>query len=282
MKKDESKAVQTATDEVRPLALAANDDVIAALDNAAKFGAAAVLADRFKAMFMVGAAVQQLRALLTPKVMAPIMALQNNPLGFLTDRPNGYDEDTVRTAIIQAAIEGLSVTGNEFNILASRMYITKNGMKRKLGMIPGLLKHVTAGIPKLHPNGNGAIAPMHLDWTYNGTHRTQDLEFAVKLNKNMGADGIMGKATRKALAWLYEEVTGNAVADGDISDMDLNDITPRQSPLEVAQKPEPAALPENPQPELPNPEKVEHAVPAQVPMDYGDIYDIEDGELQAM
>ena len=267
--KEKTQAAPVAQ-EVRPLSLAASEEVIASLDNAAKFGAAAiVMTDRFKAMFMVGAAVQQLQALLTPQLMAPIMALQNSPLGFLTDRPQGYSVDEVRIAVIQAAVEGLSVTGNEFNILAGRMYITKNGMKRKLSQIPGLLKHVTAGIPKLHPNGQGAIVPMHLDWTYLGNHLTQDLEFAVRLNKGMGTDALIGKATRKSLAWLYEEITGNSVSDGDVGDMDLVDITPKQSPLEST-------------PEAGDPNKVAHAEPARPPKDYGDLYDVDDDDLRAM
>ncbi|MBO4620332.1 MAG: hypothetical protein J5654_09515 [Victivallales bacterium] len=260
---------QQQTQMLRP---AATDEFIAALDNAAKYGEdAALMAKGFAKMFRVGAAVQQLTALLTPQIMEPIMALQNSPLGFLTDsKTGGYPVDTVRAAVIQAAIEGLSVTGNEFNILAGRMYITKNGMKRKLSQIPGLRKHVTPGIPKTHPNGGGAIVPVHVDWTYNGEHNTQDMEFAVKMNSGMGADALIGKATRKALAWLYEEITGNAVSDGDVADMEPINITPKQSPLEKA-------------PEAGDPNKVAHAEAARPPKDDGDLYDIdEDDGLEAM
>ena len=50
----------------------------------------------------------------------------------------------------------------------------------------------------------------------------------------MGADAIVGKATRKAYAWLYEEVTGNQVSDGDV--MDADPLIPEKaaSPIEEA------------------------------------------------
>ena len=146
--------------------------------------------------------------------------------------------DTVRTALIQSLIEGLNPCGNEWNILAGRMYVTKNGMRRKLAQIPGLAKHVTPGIPR-NAGEKGAIVPVHVEWTYKGeTHKT-DLEFAVRINAGMGVDALVGKATRKALAWLYEEVTGNSVAEGEVGDSAPIDVTPKPSPLEAERPADP-------------------------------------------
>ena len=270
---------QTTAQTIQPLALAIDDATITALDNAAKYGASAMaLADRFRAMFMVGASIQQIQAILTPKVMAIPMAMQNTALGFLTDRKNGgYSMDEVRGALIEAAIKGLDFVGNKFNIIAGRMYITKEGFHYLLSELHknrGLLFHVTPGVPK-SAGDKGAIVPVHIEWTYNGETRTQDLELPVRLNASMGVDALKGKATRKAYAWLYEEVTGNAYADGDATDGEMVDITPRKSPLEAAPaKPQPAPA-----------ETVADAQPAQSKqknqeLDYGDLYDLEEDDLK--
>lgn len=204
---------------VPEMKLPVKESVIQALDKATEAGILAQgAASQFKKMFMLGSCVAELKALLTPQVMAPIMQLQNSPLGFLTDKKNGgYEMDVVRNALIEAAINGVSVCGNEFNIIANRFYMTKAGLKHKLRDIPGLYKNVTPGIPRMAGDG-GALVSMHIEWTYNGKSQVKDIPFAVRVNQGMGADGIIGKATRKAYAWLYEEVTGNSVSEGDVTD----------------------------------------------------------------
>lgn len=75
------------------------------------------------------------------------MPLMNTKVGFLTDRngrprKNGtvqplYTIPVVRDAIIDAVSIGLLPTGNQFNIIAERMYPTKEGytaLLRKLGV----------------------------------------------------------------------------------------------------------------------------------------------------
>ena len=216
------------------------EETITALDAAAASGVLAQsVASQFKKMFLLGACMGELKKLLTPEVMRPIMQLQNSPVGFMTDRlGQGYDVDTVRSAVIEAAMNGVNVCGNEFNILVGRFYCTKNGMKHKLRDIPGLYKNVTPGIPKMCGDA-GSVIRMHIEWTYGGKSQSKDLDFAIRVNKGMGADAIIGKATRKAYAWLYEEVTGNSVPEGDASDVVIMDAAATDSPLE--KEPAPAA-----------------------------------------
>lgn len=225
------------------LALVVPEETVTALAEAVSYGESQnLLPDTIHRTYGVATAVSTLTNLLTPKMMEPIMALQNSPLGFLTDqRGAGYPVDVVRTALIQSLIEGLEPVGNQWNILAGRMYVTKNGMARKLSRIPGLLRHVTPGIPR-NAGEKGAIVPVHVEWTYNGETHKADLEFAVKINNGMGVDALIGKATRKALAWLYEEITGNSVPEGEVGDSAPIDITPKASPLEQPQVVESDAL----------------------------------------
>ena len=214
------------------------ETTIAALDNAVDQGLLAQsVTSQFKKMFMLAEAMKTLRALLTNKVMEPIMALQNTPNGFMTDRPQGgYDVDTVRECVIAATLDGVFVVGNEFNIIASRYYCTKNGLGHKLRDIPGLGQTITPGIPR-NVGESGAIIKMTIEWTYSKKSESKEIEFAVRVNKGMGADAVIGKATRKARAWLYAKITGNEVPDGDASDaIDIPATKVSESPFE--KKPE--------------------------------------------
>ena len=212
-----NKNAVTVPESAQTLPLAIPDEVVTALDKWAEIGVQSQAIAGIRRAFVQGAVTYNLTQLLTPQAMENIMWLQNNPMGFCTDQPAGYNMDTVRFCVIQAATQGLQVVGNEFNILAGRMYVTKNGMKRMLRKIPGLRYHATAGIPKF--NESGAVVAMTNEWTYNGEKNSKTLEFSIRVNKGMGADAVIGKATRKALAWLYEEVTGNAADEGEAADM---------------------------------------------------------------
>jgi hypothetical protein len=209
-----------ATTTVKPstfLPATVTDDIIAALDTAAS-NKALTVASQFRRAFAVAEAVYQLKALLTPEVMKPILNLQNTSLGFQTDRrEGGYPLDTVKECLIDAVLSGVSPVGNEFNIIAGRAYITKNGMLHKLSTVDGLSYTMTPGIPKMAGEGGAAII-MAIDWTFNGKTNHKDLALAVRINKGMGADAIIGKATRKAAAWLYQTVTGQTVDEGDANE----------------------------------------------------------------
>ena len=217
------------------LQLAATEGTIAALDDLAKQGALSQsITSQFRRIFVTGAVMYNMSQILTPAVMQNIVWLQNSPMGFLTDRPQGYDVDTVRACVIEAALRGLDVIGNEFNIIAGRFYATKNGLNHMLRNIPDLYKNVTPSIPKLIREGEASCV-VHVDWTYRGKRTEKDVEFSIRVNKGMGADAITGKAKRKAYAWLYEEVTGNAAAEGDVTDTLIPvDGEIKVSPLEQA------------------------------------------------
>ena len=199
------------------LPVAVTAETITALDTIAANKNLSV-GSQFTRAFAVANAVGQLRALLTPEVMTPIMALQGSSLGFLTDNKSaGYPVNVVKECLIDAVLSGVSPVGNEFNIIKGKMYITKSGMKHKLRDIDGLLFSVTPCIPKISGE-KGAVVVVSVDWTYNDKAGHKDLEFAVKVNEGMGADAINGKATRKAYAWLYEHITGMNANDGDASE----------------------------------------------------------------
>ena len=213
---------------------AISQNTITALDEAATAGQLTVATGgQFSRALATAQAVNTLRDLLDESVMKNVMQLQNNALGFLTDRKDApYSVNVVRDCLIEAVLQGVSPVGNEFNIISGRAYITKAGMRRKLANVPGLSYTITPGLPKTADKGAAIV--MTIDWTINGKTEHKELPLAVRVNAGMGTDAIIGKATRKAAAWLYDAVTGISVNEGDISDDDAIPTTakPIESPIE--------------------------------------------------
>jgi len=102
----------------------------------------------FGAAFTAVSIVSKLREVLTDDIMNQVfMPLMNTKVGFLTDhtgRPNKqghvappYSIPIVRDAIIDAISIGILPTGNQMNIIAERMYPTKEGytaLLKRLGV----------------------------------------------------------------------------------------------------------------------------------------------------
>ena len=208
------------------------DERVTALDNIAKENQLVINGDTspFKQMFTLAQGVQALQQALTPELMAPIMNLQNKALGFRCDKQ--YPVEVVKDALIEATIRGLQPTGNEFNIIGGRCYITKEGFGRLLANIEGLKYMITPGIPRM--TQQGAEAPVNVRWNYRGEDHNETLTVPVRVNSGMGADAINGKATRKARAWLYAQVTGMELGEGDVNDsMEPINVTPKESRFDI-------------------------------------------------
>lgn len=221
-----------------------DDQRVTALDTIAKESQLVLKGENspFKQMFTLAQGVQALQQALTPELMAPIMALQNKALGFRCDK--NYPVDVVKDALIEATIRGLQPTGNEFNIIGGRCYITKEGFGRLLANIPGLRYMITPGIPKM--SHQGAETPGNVTWTYNGEKHTEILVFPIKVIPGQGADAILGKYVRKARAWLYAQVTGMELGEGDVNDsMEPIRIEPQAELLDVEVTEKKATVPAN-------------------------------------
>jgi hypothetical protein len=173
-----------------------------------------------EAACVIGAAMAQLKDELTDETVSKLfIPLQNSQLGFRTDNPAGYPVATVKECVIEAALRGIRPVGNQFNIIQSRCYITKEGYEYKLKNLDGLtgLK-VDLGVPKIHASGEGAIVECKATWNYKGTADAKTSEIPVRMNKGMGADAVLGKAQRKFLKRIFEQITGCAEPDGDVDD----------------------------------------------------------------
>lgn len=187
-------------------------------------------------------AIQRMRAIVSlALVESDIMGLMNTSLGFKTDRPDkrkklpAYTPEEVRDPLIEAVLRGARVTGNEFNVLFGGCYLTKEYFVRKVMEFPGVSNVIpTPGVAQ-KVGEDGALVPFTVRWLLNGEEMVEervehgkrgepgyrDERIPVKVNFGMGADAIIGKASRKIFAAVYARLTGatSPLPDGDVDDL---------------------------------------------------------------
>lgn len=182
--------------------------------------------------------VALLREALTDEVMKSVfMPLMNTKVGFLTDRTgkpnkNGtayplYPVTTVKDAIIDAVSIGLLPTGNQMNIIAERMYPTKEGytyLLKKLGV-----KYILDISYDKGTNPNFAEIPVKINYEHDGEKNSFLTVCTVKKDSYSSHDQLRGKAERRAKKVLYEYITGCDLGDADegssVSDINYVDVS---------------------------------------------------------
>lgn len=177
----------------------------------------------FDRAFKTATAIQTLRNTLTDEYMKPVMAMQGSKLGFKTDQT--YPVDKVKDCLIDAVLTGVQPYGNQFNIIAGNMYVTKEGFGYLLSKIKGLKYSIVPTLPRMNMDkGSGAVV-MKIEWQIgNEVPQSKEIEFAIKINKFMGADAVIGKATRKARAWLFNQVSDIEITDGEVEDVEYTEV----------------------------------------------------------
>lgn len=180
--------------------------------------------NNFGAAFQAVNVVSLLRQALTDEVMdAVFMPLMNTKIGFLTDRngrPNSrgevkppYSKEIVRDAVIDAVAIGLLPTGNQFNIIAERMYPTKEGYTSLLRKL-GVKYFIEVSYDKSQTQGFAEI-PCKITYQYNGEKNGFSIIATVKKDNYSSPDQLRGKAERRAKKALYEYLTGCDFGDAD-------------------------------------------------------------------
>lgn len=216
------------------LTLSAEDkELSAALDGLAKTGLMCRdMEASFSKTILSARCMAKFKAALTDDVMDPIMSLQGSPIGFRTDKDKegGYPLTVVREVIIAAAMMGLMPVGNMFNIIAGRLYVTKEGFMFLLSGIEGLVYDVEFGLPK--QSQGGSVVHAHVVWSIKGGEKkSMDWDIPIRVNAGQGADAVLGKAMRKACAKLYNKITNSTLSDADVTEDEgaMKDVTPRWS-----------------------------------------------------
>jgi hypothetical protein len=175
----------------------------------------------FEKANLVASAIDELKTLLTPEYMKPIMALMGNKLGFRTDKDTKSDKypmEVVKNCLIEAVLVGLQPTGNQFNIIAGNMYPTKEGCGYLLNNFPKLKYDIVCGLPKVNNEKTGAAVDVTIKWTLQGESNEKVIPIPIKIDAYASVDSIIGKATRKGRAWLLSNISGVEITDGEIED----------------------------------------------------------------
>ncbi len=166
------------------------------------------------------------KAITKPIVEELFLPLQNTTLGFLTDKPEtGYPGPIVRDCVIETLIRGFQVVGNEMNVISGRAYFTREGFERRVREFPKI-SHIRHH-PMIHvmSNDKTALVPYRITYKLDGKdmvfEKVEDERLQVRVNAGMGPDAVIGKARRKALAALFDLLSGTdlASADGDVGDV---------------------------------------------------------------
>ncbi len=177
---------------------------------------------RMQRAMVLAAGIRKLQELITDKMVTEIMGLQGTALGFITDKDSsgGYPEPVVKACFIEAMLLGVQPIGNEWNIIASRPYITKNGFARLVRDTGITNLKLNLDVPTIKEQG--ATVPTEATWEYGGDEQSIKRTFPIRVNQRMGADAVLGKATRKLLAAIYQQITGSehALPEGDVQDID--------------------------------------------------------------
>lgn len=176
---------------------------------------------------MMSAGMTELKKLLTPAVMAPIMALQGTSLGFRTDkdRDGGYPLEVVRDVACDALLRGFRMVGNEVNIIAGQFYAAKNGCRRRVLEWPGLTEFA---LELSFPTDKGGCAYVDglASWSLDGTpdqlERRGKTAIPIKRNAGMGDDAILGKAERKMYAAVLNRLSSFIVTPEGEVDAEVN------------------------------------------------------------
>ncbi len=152
--------------------------------------------------------------------------LENNRLGFLTDKDGGYSIDVIRDCMIESAVAGFYWHGNEFNIIGGNSYFTKEGFTNKIKRTEDFTDmNIDFSIPKYEVENKRATVKIKANWKYRGKPLELKIEIPIKLTidkygKNWSTDdAILGKAERKIKAKIWELSTGVYLPDADADDL---------------------------------------------------------------
>jgi len=190
----------------------------------------------FEKAFVTSSAFKQLEGLLSDEYMQPIMALQGTRLGFKTDKDKsgGYAVSVVKNCLIEAVLLGVQPYGNMFNIIAGNTYLTKEGIGYILNNWKGLRYNIICGVPQVRPDNKSAVVEARVKWTLNGEKYEETIPISVKNDAYSSVDSLIGKATRKARAWLLSAISGIEITEGDVEDITYTEIKSTLNPQQAS------------------------------------------------
>ena len=193
------------------------------------------------------------------------LPLMNTRAGFLTDRnpakakrgqqpPTPYSIPEVRMCLKDAILKGLLPIGNQFNIIAGSVYITREGYTALLSKMG--VKHRI--IPSQMPDKNGcAVYSVRIEAaTAQGERISYTNEVTLKRGQYDSDALLQGKAYARSVKSLWTYVSGldsgdvvedDCVGERVIEDGQAQEVTPSPAPQptpQAAPSPDPQTQPQ--------------------------------------
>lgn len=197
----------------------ATSGMMAILDTAEKVQSGLSKAEGMQRAVAMACGLVELQAAMSDDVVAVLMALQGNPMGFRSDKV--YPPETVKACAISALLSGAYLVDDEWQIISGQCYLGQRYFLRKLREYPGVTDlEVVVEIPE-------QITPTLLYVSGLARCRVNGIEVAVYAKKSEkhgdsriavtaykgDLDQAQGKARKRLAQRLYERIAGVVISD---------------------------------------------------------------------
>jgi hypothetical protein len=251
-------------------ALAAKDQAREAFANVLavgkRYAAELIESDDFFKPVVMAMAIKDIKDSMTPEAMSAIKELAGTSLGFLTDKKpdQQYPIEVIRDCVLEAMLRGVGVTNNQFNIIAGRFYMARNGWEAKLRKAGCSQIVPTVGRPedvregKANSNGFAkytAVFGAQATCVKGGQRYCESATIKDGVDGRIEASafgrdlseciaGMKGKVEARILKKLYCLACDAIESDdeGELSHVIV--VEPDQQPEKIEQQPEPTLEPE--------------------------------------
>lgn len=175
----------------------------------------------FERSMMYGHYLVKIKEQFNGKTLEIVKNLMNTGIGFKTDRnpddPNCkykdvYSDEIIKNCATQAIMHGLRIHGNEWNILGGNFYATKEGLQRIVRANPNLERKIKETIKGFKQSSESHIWEFKCEYEFK-LKGEQEVKDSVNIyvrgkqgNYDIPFDAVMGKAVRKLLKTIYNEM----------------------------------------------------------------------------
>ena len=189
----------------------------------------------YEKSLMYGHYLVEIKKQISGKVLEIVKDLMNTGLGFKTDHnPHDpqcrnkelYSDEIIKNCVTQAIMHGLRIHGNEFNILGGNFYATKEGLERIVNRNPGLEKKIVIKSRGFKKSQETDIWALSYEYEFKLKDR-QEIKDEVTVyvrgkqgNYEIPLDAVLGKARRKVLKTIYNQMTQGFFLLEDADDVD--------------------------------------------------------------
>ena len=186
---------------------------------------------------LIAQGLKKMDSIVTAEVMAPLMSLMGTTMGFVTDKDlepadKRYGVEIVKKVLIEGMLNGVFPYNNQLNIIASKLYITKNGYTAKIAKLEVVTdfvwRHKLIGDTKLPHH----LVSFEATWKQGGIEKSLNGEIPIKKYSSDSPDAVMGKGERKLKYRCYCAMTETQMSDEEEKDASEFDNKKKPTALE--------------------------------------------------